>query len=762
MNVRWRVVVLLCCLFIFEFGVAANGVPGLLPFQGRVTDSSGNPINSSVVINFRIYPPSGSCYIFEETQTVTPNSFGLFSVILGTGISTGPSNTLAQVFNNDPAAPLPDACFATYAPAAHDWRRLELVVDGRPLGEMQTIGASGFAINSQFLEGKSSADFIWRTATVNSVNLEALVSGNDASHLHHHDNLYLKSDGSSSSNNFRTTQNIYATGATSSVGVGTSAPLADLHIKKDSPSLRLESNAGSGGAVAVDFYSGAAQRGRIEAGEAVSGLKFYSGSNLVLDLDNTAGATFSGSVRTTGSLTVGNYNNAQEALLTAFLTALGGGGAGTIWWNSSVNQAKYWDGQREKVFASLDDIASGISAGSGVSITGPAAARTVSVLYGSTANTAIEGNAAFGGDVSGNYANVSVDKIRGTEVDFSTPPVSGQVLSFNSGRWIASTPASAVQNLNGLTGNLQNFANGTLGVAPTFVSSGSTHTLNIPLAANAGVNAGLISKAEYDLFHNKQSALGYVPVNKAGDVMAGPLTLSGDPTANLHSTTKQYVDGAIATATQDIATRTYVDSTALPQSGGTLTGSLILRAPAAASGTAPLVFQSGSVMTAPQAGAMEYNGTSLYQTDSTNQRRTVPLQSVIVKSADEVVTNSTVLQDDNNFTFTGVANTRYHVDMVLHISTPSATPDIKFAFILPSGSMSLFISNPTGSGVINGPSGTVEMAPLANSTKNILFIRGFVTIGATGGPLRMQWAQNTANGNGVTLKANSYMIFHPL
>jgi hypothetical protein len=37
-------------------------------------------------------------------------------------------------------------------------------------------------------------------------------------------------------------------------------------------------------------------------------------------------------------------------------------------------------------------------------------------------------------------------------------------------------------------------------------------------------------------------------VAKAGDTMTGKLTLDGDPTANLHAATKQYVDGAVQNA----------------------------------------------------------------------------------------------------------------------------------------------------------------------------------------------------------------------
>lgn len=43
-------------------------------------------------------------------------------------------------------------------------------------------------------------------------------------------------------------------------------------------------------------------------------------------------------------------------------------------------------------------------------------------------------------------------------------------------------------------------------------------------------------------FSDITSALGYVPVNKAGDSMTGFLFLNADPTAPLHAATKEYVD----------------------------------------------------------------------------------------------------------------------------------------------------------------------------------------------------------------------------
>ena len=58
---------------------------------------------------------------------------------------------------------------------------------------------------------------------------------------------------------------------------------------------------------------------------------------------------------------------------------------------------------------------------------------------------------------------------------------------------------TTITSLNGLTASSQTFATpGTSGTTPNWVSSGSTHTLNIPLASAASVTAGLISKAQYD------------------------------------------------------------------------------------------------------------------------------------------------------------------------------------------------------------------------------------------------------------------------
>ena len=71
LNLFFLIMVLLCAATLAS---ADNAVPAFLPFQGRATDAGGNAITVPTVVNFRIYPPTGTCYLYEDTQTVTPNA----------------------------------------------------------------------------------------------------------------------------------------------------------------------------------------------------------------------------------------------------------------------------------------------------------------------------------------------------------------------------------------------------------------------------------------------------------------------------------------------------------------------------------------------------------------------------------------------------------------------------------------------------------------------------------------------------------------
>jgi hypothetical protein len=84
-----------------------------------------------------------------------------------------------------------------------------------------------------------------------------------------------------------------------------------------------------------------------------------------------------------------------------------------------------------------------------------------------------------------------------------SPPPSTASAIFTVTQQAGIMAGTGITAINSLTGAVQTLANGTSGTAPAFSSTGTTHTLNIPLANTASVTAGLLSKAEYDTFNGK-------------------------------------------------------------------------------------------------------------------------------------------------------------------------------------------------------------------------------------------------------------------
>jgi len=60
------------------------GVPELINFQGKLTDAKGKAITDAVPMVFKLYTSaSGGVSSWTETQSVTPDSYGIYSVQLG-------------------------------------------------------------------------------------------------------------------------------------------------------------------------------------------------------------------------------------------------------------------------------------------------------------------------------------------------------------------------------------------------------------------------------------------------------------------------------------------------------------------------------------------------------------------------------------------------------------------------------------------------------------------------------------------------------
>ncbi len=88
---RFKAFLTLAVLFTtaqaFTPSEALGDVPQLIGLQGALKDSSGNPVAGTNSVIFKIYTAStGGSILWTETQSVTTNSQGVFSVLLGAAI----------------------------------------------------------------------------------------------------------------------------------------------------------------------------------------------------------------------------------------------------------------------------------------------------------------------------------------------------------------------------------------------------------------------------------------------------------------------------------------------------------------------------------------------------------------------------------------------------------------------------------------------------------------------------------------------------
>jgi hypothetical protein len=107
--------------------------------------------------------------------------------------------------------------------------------------------------------------------------------------------------------------------------------------------------------------------------------------------------------------------------------------------------------------------------------------------------------------------DTSAAALQGQSVS-TTAPASGQVLKFDGTQWLPTTMTSGT-----LTG---------VNVSAPLVNSGSATVPALSIARAASVSDGYVSSADWLTFNSKQAALGFTPVNKAGDTMSGGLNMS--------------------------------------------------------------------------------------------------------------------------------------------------------------------------------------------------------------------------------------------
>ncbi len=93
-----------CTLFVavgfivFSLGSSVKAdVPDSINYQGTLLDAGGNPVTTTVTVEFAIYDqPSGGTILWAESQLITPDAQGRFITYLGSGTLLPPNNPLDE------------------------------------------------------------------------------------------------------------------------------------------------------------------------------------------------------------------------------------------------------------------------------------------------------------------------------------------------------------------------------------------------------------------------------------------------------------------------------------------------------------------------------------------------------------------------------------------------------------------------------------------------------------------------------------------
>jgi len=131
-----------------------------------------------------------------------------------------------------------------------------------------------------------------------------------------------------------------------------------------------------------------------------------------------------------------------------------------------------------------------------------------------------------------------------------------------------------------------------------------------------------------------------------------------------------------------------------------------------------------------------------------------------MKAADQTVTSSEVLINDDDLFIALNANKTYYYRMFLALLCASSTPDLKDQMVAPAGATGNFNES---QGTSN--SQLIDLAivqfqghtgsPTAERSQSF---EGYIFTAGTAGNLQLTWAQNTSNANGMTLKQGSTLL----
>ena len=543
LNLYVLILVSLAFSIFVPVAALAQAVPSGLALEGTIFTAAGIPEESSSV-SFTIQiksPGAESCVLYQETQTLNmSNSGGTFAFTIGQGVRPNSgfesTSSLHTTFNNSPTPFSGLTCHtgSTYTPTPGDKRSLIMTFnDGtgsQTVTQALDTESVPYALFADSLQGKLPGDFISvnnSTAALTQANLESVF--NNPSSV--------------------TALEALIAGSSSLYAKSTAAGGVSIPTYAGAPSTPTKGSVWfNTGTNTLNFYDGTSNRTVGTSGGSVTSVT--AGSGLSGGTITTSGTISMPAVGSTGTYTKVT-TDAQGRVSSGSLLA-----AGDI---PNLDAAKITTGTLASSLIPTGTDTTKLPLAGGT--------MTGSIAMGNNNLT----NTGFITQHAQTYLGLGTFTDAGETTLIGTlgPAYAGatwynstsnQIKYWNgTATSVLATGSTAIASLNGIATATQTFANGTAGTAPAFNSSGSTHTLNIPLASGAGTTAGLLSNADYAEIIRKDGAVAFTADESMG---SHKLTNVTDPAAAQDAATKNYADLHVASKTLDPSLSTLVSASA--------------------------------------------------------------------------------------------------------------------------------------------------------------------------------------------------------